>query len=309
MKANGMPPYYPLPAWKSGLLAALIIVCLLLAPAAPAAPVTAAQAQAVVQHWLAQNPAPLGTALPPRIAGVSAYGAAAAPLYYVVAFSPTGYVVVAGDDRIEPIIAFVPMGTFNPSPARPLGALVSGDLPKRLARLNTPPAPGAPSAGALQRAATRAQQKWASLLAADRSLPETSVAAVSDPRVDPFTQTTWSQQSAGDEGSAACYNYYTPPNAAGNVNNYPSGCVATAMAQLMRFWQYPVAGVGPAAFTIYVDGGCRVPAVARRRRQRRGTVGEYAVQHDIRHRCGAMPGHRRALCGCRGGGEYALHRQ
>jgi hypothetical protein len=42
------------------------------------------------------------------------------------------------------------------------------------------------------------------------------------------------------------YNIYTP-------NNYVCGCVATAMAQLMRFHQHPATGVGTASYTIYVD--------------------------------------------------------
>ncbi len=80
------------------------------------------------------------------------------------------------------------------------------------------------------------------------------LASVSDPRVDPLTQTTWSQETANEDDETACYNYYTPPYAAGNPNNYPCGCVATAMAQLMCYWQYPIAGVGTASFPITING-------------------------------------------------------
>jgi hypothetical protein len=51
----------------------------------------------------------------------------------------------------------------------------------------------------------------------------------------------------------ACYNYYTPPYTAGNASNYPCGCVATAMAQLMRYWRYPYEGVGTGLYQISVD--------------------------------------------------------
>jgi hypothetical protein len=53
-----------------------------------------------------------------------------------------------------------------------------------------------------------------------------------------------------------CYNYFTPPYPAGsdyNYLNYPTG--ATATAELMRFWQYPTAGVGTSLFLITVNGG------------------------------------------------------
>ena len=75
--------------------------------------------------------------------------------------------------------------------------------------------------------------------------------SVSDVRIAPLTQTTWDQQTAAAAGTAACYNYYTPPYGAGNTTNYPAGCVATAMAQLMRYYQFPTTGVGTASFTIY----------------------------------------------------------
>ena len=73
---------------------------------------------------------------------------------------------------------------------------------------------------------------------------------MSDVRIAPLTQSTWDQQTAAGAGTTACYNYYTPPYGAGNITNYPAGCVATAMAQLMRYYQFPSAGIGTAGFTI-----------------------------------------------------------
>jgi len=45
--------------------------------------------------------------------------------------------------------------------------------------------------------------------------------------VSPLLQTTWHQGDA----------YYLPPNA-------PTGCVAVAMAQVMKYWSYPTTGTG-----------------------------------------------------------------
>ena len=102
------------PAQMRGILAVCILALMPLT-CCWAAPTTAAQAQLAVQHWLALDPAPLGTALPQQIAAVTPYGPAAAPLYYAVALSPTGFVIVAGDDRLEPIVAFAPRGIYDPS--------------------------------------------------------------------------------------------------------------------------------------------------------------------------------------------------
>ena len=52
----------------------------------------------------------------------------------------------------------------------------------------------------------------------------------------------------------ACYNYFTPPHEPRNTNNYVCGCVATALAQVMYYFQAPATGVGNACFQITVDG-------------------------------------------------------
>jgi len=68
--------------------------------------------------------------------------------------------------------------------------------------------------------------------------------SVPDVRVAPLVQTKWSQHSVCGN---YCYNYYTP-------NHYYCGCVATAMAQLMRYHQYPDTGIGVHYFMIEVNG-------------------------------------------------------
>lgn len=70
-----------------------------------------------------------------------------------------------------------------------------------------------------------------------------SVVSVSDVRVAPLVQSTWNQ---GSERGFNCFNYFTP-------NNYVDGCVATALGQLMRYWQYPTAGIGRVTKTVYVN--------------------------------------------------------
>lgn len=71
-----------------------------------------------------------------------------------------------------------------------------------------------------------------------------SAVSVSDIRVAPLVQSAWNQ---GSERGFNCYNYFTP-------NNYVDGCVATALGQLMRYWQYPSAGIGRVTRTVYVNG-------------------------------------------------------
>jgi len=91
-----------------------------------------------------------------------------------------------------------------------------------------------------------------------------------------LTQTTWDQLTL-TVGGEACYNYYTPPYAAGAGTNYYCGCVATAMAQLMYYYQYPVNGVGTALFSIKIKG----QAATRNLRGGDGNGGAYSWSNMV----------------------------
>lgn len=67
--------------------------------------------------------------------------------------------------------------------------------------------------------------------------------SVDDVRVAPLVKSMWSQSSAGGHN---CYNYCTP-------KNYYCGCTATALAQIMRFFEYPISSVPSVTRECYVD--------------------------------------------------------
>ena len=164
------------------------------------------------------------------------------------------------DDGCEPIVGFSAGGTYDPSPANPMGALVSRDLANRVR--------SARQANAVQKAnqalagtAQTVNKKWIRLEGMADTNTDTavsrSIANLSDERVAPLIKSEWGQQTVYvNKKPVSCFNYYTPPfNTPGKVSNYPCGCVATAMAQLMCFHQYPTAGVGTASFPITVNNG------------------------------------------------------
>ncbi len=234
----------------SGLVTVAISGLLLLfGHLAAGAPVGSRQAAAAVRAWLRADGSPLQQSLGNRIQAVETFNNnAGESLYYVVYLEPAGFVIVAADDWVEPIVAFAGHGRFDPSPENPLGALVSNDLPGRIAKARGLRA-AAPEGPFL-----KARNKWKQLEQLDQAAPEAvlGLGTVSDVRVPPFIQSRWSQDIL--QSGAACYNYYTPPYGASSPDNYPCGCSATAMAQLMRYYQHPVAGVGTAYFDITVDG-------------------------------------------------------
>ena len=237
---------------RRGIVAGLALLVTLSLPwqTADADPVSAGQAQAMVKGWLKLCPSPLGAKLGGQIKEVVTFpdgqGRAA---YYVVYLDPSGFVIVPADDFVEPIVSFAAGGRYDPSPRTPFGALASQDLLSRVVAVRAGQAQGA--GAALRKCIEDARRKWRWLTDPTSRLGGKGIGSVSDERVAPLVESRWGQTNVRGD---ACYNYYTPPNAAGSSSNYPCGCVATAMGQLMRFHEHPVAGVGTASFTIYVDG-------------------------------------------------------
>ncbi len=232
---------------RGRVLSSVLAIWMAAVLAVSAAPVAPEKAAVAVRGWLKAEVQPLGEAASQKVGAVQTFrNSAGLPLYHVVALEPAGFVIVAADDALEPIIAFSPLGQFDASPSNPLGALVSQDLPQRLANVRA-------SSGA-----SRFSAKWNRLNAAGgmarASVVTSASSVVSDVRVAPLLSTRWGQATAYEARQLACYNYFTPPYPAGTVSNYAAGCVATAMAQLMRYWQYPTAGVGTNAFNIEVNG-------------------------------------------------------
>jgi len=233
-----------------------------------ARPTTANEAEKAVTGWLKADAQPLNATLGLQVVSVETFtNDIGEPIYYIVYLQPSGFVIVPADDSVEPIVGFVEEGIYDPSPDNPLGALVTNDLNGRIAVVRNAQKPQATNA---MEAALDSQAKWNQLVGFSEEIgasTTTGLPSVSDPRVDPLVQSKWGQTTCcapqGDPCALACYNYYTPQWDSmmsmvvwnpGDPNNYPCGCLATAMAQLMRFHQHPAAGIGiQGPFSIYVD--------------------------------------------------------
>ena len=248
------------------VLGIVLLILLLSTFGGRGAPTTAAQAKDAVIGWLKTDRSPLQTSLGQQVKRAETFSdAAGTPLYYVVYLVPEGFVIVSADDHVEPIIGFAPRGEFDPSTDNPLGALVSNDLPGRIAKVKGFDAAKAEGAFLI------AREKWQRLQSIQQkpSAVEKVLQDVSDVRVSPFVQSKWNQLNVG---GIACYNYFTPPNSPGSAENYYCGCVATAMAQLMRYYQWPINGVGTASFPIRIKG----VATTRNLRGGNGSGGAYS---------------------------------
>ncbi len=215
--------------WRAGMPAAVL---LFQAAILGADPVSETQVRLMAEGWLraghAVAPYPAGTAVG-EVQPIAGLG-------FAVYLQPAGLVIVPADDRLEPILAFAARGRFEHAADHPLSAMVLADLQARLGRL---------AAGKTSAVDTLARQKWRYLtgLAAVPADNRALTPNIADQRVPPLLSTAWDQKM---DGYQLCYNYFTP-------NHYPCGCVATAMAQLMRYHRYPAAAVGPRHFEVVVE--------------------------------------------------------
>ena len=166
-------------------------------------------------------------------------------LFHLVALDGGGFVTVSADDSVPPILGFSPSGDLpDADSANPFWSLVGGDAEAVAAGGNGKVR--RMGKGHLRRftvADSTVARSVASMIRSAAANPITSASGLDDLRIEPLVKSKWNQSYVG---SKKVFNYYTP-------NSYVCGCVATAMAQLMRFHTYPTASVKSQTFTCYTN--------------------------------------------------------
>ncbi len=232
-----------------------------LAAAAAAEEITARQAGTAARNWVERGYA-MGK-LPPgqTVAGVDDLSdPVTGAQLHVVRFEGGGFVVTSGDDLVEPVLAFSETGdTVDPDEQNPFWALLRADISAREAAAGIDRKAGGrkPAVRATRTVAkeesppSASRRRWEELLDEDEEDgPDRKRGAAkatwkpSDLRVDSFVKSRWSQ---GDVGGKYCYNFFTP-------NHCWSGCSATALGQIMRYWEYPAQYATPLTTTCHVEG-------------------------------------------------------
>ena len=226
-----------------------------------AEPVVLTDAVTAAENWIASGEA-MGTELSAQAVGAQTYmdddGEEAV---HVVSMDGGGFVVTSTDDEMEPILAYSGTGTFNVDPGSPLAALLDADVRARKADITQGGNGGGlrlmsssvAAVSATGEEADDSKSKWDRLLGRTRRtrnirlMASSGLSTVSTVCVAPLIQSKWDQESIGLVFKDKCYNYYTP-------NGYPCGCVATAMAQVMRYYQYPTSDISPQTVKCKVDG-------------------------------------------------------
>lgn len=135
------------------------------------------------------------------------------------------FVIIAADERFWPVIGYSLNGTFNEKNQPPAFVEWLENRKREIENVrknNIQPEP-------------RVIQQWKYLSSQD------SKSATALTEVTPLLITTWSQ--------GCNYNALCPPDASGPCGHVQTGCVATSMAQIMKYWSYPATGAGSKTYT------------------------------------------------------------
>ncbi|MBI4913308.1 MAG: C10 family peptidase [Acidobacteria bacterium] len=189
---------------------------------------------------------------PPSVQEVFTESKEGTPVYHILNLKPQGWVAVAADKVAYPIIGFSGKGAYIPGRKNcgfqawmenvrdEIHAAASRDLP---------PLPRASAAW------DELDQSPDTFLAREASFAATVPAPAVAGSVWPLLTSTWGQGSnwPGIEPCASWliawligYDAYCPyeKNWAGFYQVAPTGCVATAAGQIMKFWSWPPSGEG-----------------------------------------------------------------
>jgi hypothetical protein len=135
-------------------------------------------------------------------------------LFYVYNFDSRGFVIVAGDDAVRPILGYSDEEAYDPEQLPPSVEKWLEDYKEQIRY----------AIGNELHATPETEREW------EQYADATGNPVLKLSRgVNPLVQTTWNQSP-----------YYNDLCPGGSV----SGCVATAMAQVMKYWDYPVTGSG-----------------------------------------------------------------
>lgn len=151
--------------------------------------------------------------------------------FYVFNFlNYKGFVIVTGDDILEPVIAYSTESAFDMSSSKFIGI---SDWINGVNR----------QIGEIVKRNLKADQRIADLWVTYKNgvPPSNSVASA----VLPLLTTTWDQSMI--IGGVEYYNSFCPFNSTDNARCF-TGCVATAMAQIMKYWNSPSHGTGSNAY-------------------------------------------------------------
>jgi len=133
-----------------------------------------------------------------------------------------GFVVIAGDDRAKPILAYSTTGTYDPQDVSEGFAFTLKGFQEEIQYMREHNIAATPDIVA----------EWKRVSETGSLNRSGQTRAV----VDMLCQTLWNQNFP--------WNSQCPEDTTGSGGHVYAGCVATAMGQVMKFWEWPAQGTG-----------------------------------------------------------------
>jgi len=155
-------------------------------------------------------------------------------LYYIVAFTNKGFVVVSGDDAVCPILCYVFDSRYGELNQPPAFIRWMQDYEKQIIYIlknNISPA-------------FATSMEWNRLLS---STPEELKQHKDIKTIAPLVKTTW------DQGKY--YNNLCPLATGGPDGHAWAGCVPTAVGQIMNYYRHPIVGTGSYSYNDTIAPG------------------------------------------------------
>ena len=148
--------------------------------------------------------------------------------YYVFnVIGGEGFVIVAADDRVKPILAYSTDGYFNPNDVADGFAFTLSSFQEEIQYVRNHNL----------EATSDIIAEWNSVSKSGQITPGRNARAVTEP----MCKTLWDQKYP--------WNSQCPLDTAGSGGHVYAGCVATATGQVMKFWDWPAQGTGSYSYT------------------------------------------------------------
>lgn len=211
-------------------LAVVLSAALLFAVSAVGAPVSVETAEGAAREYLERKPG--GGELKIRRVASRSKARAAAP-YFVFEKEGGGFVVVSADDAAAPVLGETGAGVFDKGAMPPALVWLLGTYERQIEE--------AVKSGGARGAET--DPRW------KQTAQSSAAAAVSYPLK--LLSTAWSQREP--------YNLKAPLDGS---ERSAAGCVAVALAQIMKYWRHPAYGTGASAAYKTVPKNISIPSVS-----------------------------------------------
>ncbi|MCP4744910.1 MAG: hypothetical protein GY874_02045 [Desulfobacteraceae bacterium] len=169
------------------------------------------------------------------------------PVAYNFSVEPSGHLLIAVDDEFAPVLFYSCKSSFSPEKTdqpNSLEAWIVPELHRNVQRLaferqqfQTQAVRQSPETSG---AAIRIAEAWTQYTNAQFARETVQASQIRAATVTPLLSTAWGQDSP--------YNLQAPDNGCSSGNTL-AGCVATAWAQVLRYWSWPAQGEGSRSYT------------------------------------------------------------